>query len=688
MPTFGQANSVGWQNGTANRLQSRLNVSFSNNDPVAGTSDVTITIQYRRTASSTATYSLSAPWSITINNATQSGYADLDCRGFTVDTWYNYTSATFTGVVSNGAYPISGYVNLSGTTAQALSSSGTIPQTTISFNGNGNSGGSMSSYTITSGISKKIPYNAFTKTGYNFAGWRVYDQTDGTWRGNNSSGTDGYYPASEISSYYVYADYTSTAGRSNGHPLCFYAQWSIASYTLTVNPNGGSWNGSSSSQTFTQNYGTTKTIANPTKTGSTFNGWTKSGSGSLSGTTFTYGAGNTTLTANWTVNTYTVSYNANGGSGAPSAQIKSYGATLTLSKTIPTRTGYTFQGWATSSNGSVAYAAGSVYSTEASVTLYAVWTANTYTITYKANGGSGSDVTQSVTYGKSFTTKSSSTFTYTAHALNGWSTSASGSVSYNCNGSYTYNTAGNLTLYAVWVTSYWTPIIKHIIYRISGATNISKTVSDTNIVDTDVFDQSYALVNIPGYECENCFYNSTGQSFDFGTTFGSSRSSDLTYEIHYYPKQYSITYNLNQGHNTPRNPETYTLWDEITLTNPTRSGYKFDGWYLNGTQITGINDDCMYEFDEYILNNLTLDDFIAVLTQEDIHITGDITLEAHWTISRQHYEYVNGQYIQVRPFEWVVDKWVEVIMLSNEYLKDSDDNFIVDENGNRFLGYV
>ena len=71
--------------------------------------------------------------------------------------------------------------------------------------------------------------------------------------------------------------------------------------------------------------------------------------------------------------TYTVSYNANGGSGAPSSQTKTYGVNLTLSSTIPTRAGYAFKGWATSSTGAVAYQAGGTYSANSAVTLYAVW---------------------------------------------------------------------------------------------------------------------------------------------------------------------------------------------------------------------------------------------------------------------------------------------------------------------------
>ena len=71
--------------------------------------------------------------------------------------------------------------------------------------------------------------------------------------------------------------------------------------------------------------------------------------------------------------TYTVSYNANGGTGAPASQTKTYGVNLTLSSTVPTRAGYAFKGWATSSTGAVAYQAGGAYSANSAVTLYAVW---------------------------------------------------------------------------------------------------------------------------------------------------------------------------------------------------------------------------------------------------------------------------------------------------------------------------
>lgn len=71
---------------------------------------------------------------------------------------------------------------------------------------------------------------------------------------------------------------------------------------------------------------------------------------------------------------YTISYNANGGSGAPGNQTKYHGTNITLSSTIPTRSGYSFKGWATSADStSVAYSPGATYTGNAALTLYAIW---------------------------------------------------------------------------------------------------------------------------------------------------------------------------------------------------------------------------------------------------------------------------------------------------------------------------
>lgn len=93
--------------------------------------------------------------------------------------------------------------------------------------------------------------------------------------------------------------------------------------------------------------------------------------------TYVWNGKSSTASANVSIpakTSYTVSFNANGGSGAPSSQTKWYGETLTLSSKVPTKTNYTFLGWATSSTATTAtYKAGGSYTSNSGTTLYAVW---------------------------------------------------------------------------------------------------------------------------------------------------------------------------------------------------------------------------------------------------------------------------------------------------------------------------
>lgn len=157
------------------------------------------------------------------------------------------------------------------------------------------------------------------------------------------------------------------------------------------------------------------------------------------------------------LDSYTIKYDANGGSGAPGDQTKWYGTDLTLSSTKPTRTGYSFQGWSTSNDNTAEYAAGAKYTSNEGVTLYAVWKANTYTITYDANGGTlGSVKTQTKTYGVGL--KLTGTATRTNYTFLGWATSKTATTATYKNGD-TYTANSGTTLYAVWELTYLKPRI-------------------------------------------------------------------------------------------------------------------------------------------------------------------------------------------------------------------------------------
>ena len=270
----------------------------------------------------------------------------------------------------------------------------------------------------------------------------------------------------------VALDVTATAGT--------ITRTSATRYTVVINASWETYY--SGAQT---NYGMSATSGGITKVISAFDGTKRSsGSASFTGTYSINGNGSATKTVTvtfknynddnddsatkavsfsvsvpaWT--SYTISYSANGGTGAPSSQTKWKDQALTLSSTKPTRTGYSFLGWSASSTATTAtYSAGGTYpaSLNASDTLYAVWKANTYTVAYNANGGSGAPSSQTKTYGVALTLSTTKP-TRDNYVFKGWGTSATATtVSYASGASYTKNAA--ITLYAVWELGYTKPKI-------------------------------------------------------------------------------------------------------------------------------------------------------------------------------------------------------------------------------------
>ena len=106
-------------------------------------------------------------------------------------------------------------------------------------------------------------------------------------------------------------------------------------------------------------------------------------------------SGNITVYAQLTAKTYTITYNSNGGSDTvtempASGTTKTYGQPVQLNTATPSREGYTFLGWSRNENATEAtYAAGDYFTEEitTATTLYAVWKANTYTITLPTGTG-------------------------------------------------------------------------------------------------------------------------------------------------------------------------------------------------------------------------------------------------------------------------------------------------------------
>ena len=172
-----------------------------------------------------------------------------------------------------------------------------------------------------------------------------------------------------------------------------------------------------------------------------------------------------TLTSQGVANRFTVSFNANGGSGSMAAISGAYGQEVSVPANSFTRYGYTFNGWDTQANGF-----GTSYEDKAQiaglgkkydgqrVTLYAQWKPITYSITFDANGGSGSASEDSVSFDQKVTLPSEGFTNDTEENLTlaGWASSAEGPVLYAA-GSQVQGLSGDadgtVTLYAVWTLS-------------------------------------------------------------------------------------------------------------------------------------------------------------------------------------------------------------------------------------------
>ena len=300
---------------------------------------------------------------------------------------------------------------------------------------------------------------------------------------NNSSWTAGstysktIYPNISATSGTIYLTLSSSyrATSEDTGLACYGSSWTAStssaipsSGSITLYFNKGivsSTTSFPSTETLTSSYNSSGgyyqayyTLPSASATGYTFDGWSKSNDNTADVTAGTYQlftasgtSASTTLYACWTAQTYTISYNANGGSGAPGPQTKTHGVTLTLSSTKPTRDGYEFLGWATSSTAtSATYSAGGSYTTNAAATLYAVWKVLSYDITF-FNSKDGINlqepVVESLEYGSQVDLTSSRNFTRPGYKFLGWGKTED---STDILSEYTVTASNLQSLYSLW----------------------------------------------------------------------------------------------------------------------------------------------------------------------------------------------------------------------------------------------
>ena len=366
------------------------------------------------------------------------------------------------------------------------------------------------------------------------------------------------------------------------------------------------------------------TLADPTRTDYTFAGWSDDGIIPVDST------GDKTFTASWEPITYSVSYLPNDGTGSvpsdPGAYAKNSAVTVLFSP-LPTRTGYDFLGWSTSSSATTAQYSSSgttsfTMGTE-DVTLHAVWALHGYSVSYSANEGEGSVPSNSNTFVMESTVpvQFSPLPTRTGYDFAGWATSASATIAeYTSGGAASSFTMGteDVTLYAVWTLHGYS-----VSYSANEGGGSVPNDSNTYVMDGVVPVLFDPLPTRTGYDFKGWAASASASEADY-TSGGSDTfymgTGDVTLYAVWSLNHYSISYVLNDSVSFPANnasnPTSYTvLSDTIHLANPTRTGYTFDHWDPAGTIAHGSTENKTFTAFwtantyniTYVLNNGTND---------------------------------------------------------------------------------
>ena len=444
----------------------------------------------------------------------------------------------------------------------------------VIFNANGGSG-SMDAEEFVYGEEKPLSTNSFTKTGYAFVGWTT----------------------GEIAGDVIYTDGTSVSNLTTeqGGIVNLYAVWKPIAYTVVFNSNGAE--GSMADQQMTYDKEAALSQIGYTKTGYHFLGWAKTSAAktkdydnqqSVSNLADTEGS-TVTLYAVWEANTYTVAFYANGGTGSPmAAQSFTYDeAAKALSKNQYSRTGYTFKGWAlTDTATEVEYADQAnvrnlVVMQGGVLHLYAVWTAQSYTVSFDANGGNmmTDSTSKKVTYGSTYGTLLAAT--RIGYDFAGWYTAKEDGTAIIAEN--TVNITEDITLYAHWTAKTFT---------VSFDTNQgSGSSTPTSVSPIHVtYDFSYGglpVTSRTGYTFNGWYTASSGGNKVTEKT-KVTLTADQTLYAQWTANTYTVTFNANGGNfadstTDKRIDQTYDANYKLPGEIPTRAGYAFEGWYTSST---------------------------------------------------------------------------------------------------------
>jgi|GEM_PF-1972422 len=275
-------------------------------------------------------------------------------------------------------------------------------------------------------------------------------------------------------------------------------------------------------------------ISDATSTdGYTFEGWkTERAGGTKVTSSNVVPSSDITYYANWS---YYIAFDANTGTGSMDKQGKLLynGSKVALSANTFKKTGYTFDKWNTAKDGS-----GTSYSDKEAVknvrsvsggiaTLYAQWKANTYTVTFDANGGTGTMKDQSFTYDKA-QNLSTNEFTREGYTFLGWSENSSAATATYTDGQEVSNLTdkanGKVTLYAVWKINDYKLTIHY-------KSVVDGTTVAEDYVTTVTYGKSYSKTSpdVDGYTAKTAVVSGTMGAADVEeTVYYRKDASDAT----------------------------------------------------------------------------------------------------------------------------------------------------------------
>ena len=507
-----------------------------------------------------------SPASTTKTHGSTLGTLPTPTRASTVE--YSYTFAGWFTAASDGTQ-ISTTTTVTGNVTYYAHWIATKRSYTATFNGNG--GETPSPSTITKKYNVALgTLPTCSRTGYTFLGWYTA----------SSGGT-------KIS--------TTTVVTKD---ITYYAQWSINSYTLTFNPNGGTVTPTSKNLEYNSAYGTlpTPTRASDAQYTYTFAGWyTAAAEGTQVTTNTKMAAKDTTVYAHWTSNTrsYTVSYQTTYGTLNKTSQRVAYNSKGSCTLTMPDNTAeftYTFVGWYTAANGG-GTKVGSELTLETpaikgTVTYYAYVTRSTksYTHTFNANGG-GTVSPATITKAYNTALGTLPTVSRTGYTFVGWfdTSAASGGTQ----ATTATKVTGTKTWYARWsINSYTFTFDK----------NGGNTPSTTTI--TKEYNTAIGTLPTCTRNADNTYTYAFAGWFDTSASSGGTQLttstkviSNKTWYARWTPtyKNYTVTWDGNGG--TPSKSSSSFHYNNAlgTLPTATRTGYTFKGWSTSKTGTVNVN---------------------------------------------------------------------------------------------------